>query len=247
MTSRRNLFIGGACLAGAGVAYGLVPRRHVSLLGHETMAAIVPRVFPGWTSRDVTDLVAPKVEGSLASRLYGETVGRVYRNTTSDGEIMMLLAHGDTQSNDLQLHRPEICYPTFGFAISQNRPFDVQVGGSAAIPARILLAKAPERQESIVYWSRLGEYFPLDRKQQQLDRLQTAMSGVVADGLLARFSVAGLEPDEAARLILSFIPRLVLAVPAEKRAALVGSVRAGLLAQTYPAPAAIPDSNVNRL
>ena len=117
MISRRELFLAGACAIGAGAAYALVPRRHVSLLGAASVASIVPRMIPGWTSRDVTDLVAPKIENSLAARLYGETVGRVYQNPTTGAEIMMLLAHGDTQSDDLQLHRPEVCYPAFGFAI----------------------------------------------------------------------------------------------------------------------------------
>ena len=232
MISRRDLFIAGACVGGAGVAYGLVPRRHVSLLAGDTIAAIVPRAIPGWTSRDVTDLVAPKIEGSLASRLYGETVGRVYQNAASGGEIMMLLAYGDTQSDDLQLHRPEVCYPAFGFAISDNRPVDIGVGDRTTIPSRSLLAKAPERQESIIYWSRLGEYLPLDRKQQQLDRLKTAMAGVVADGLLARFSVAGADSAEGARLMLKFIPQLILAVPSGKRAVLIGRTRAAALARS---------------
>ena len=229
MTSRRDLLLGGACAAAAAAAYELVPRRHVTLLHGETLASIVPRTLPGWTSRDVTDLVAPKIEGSLASRLYGETVGRVYQNAASGGEVMMLLAHGDTQSDDLQLHRPEVCYPAFGFAINDNHPIEIPFGSGVTLPSRSLVATAPERREVIVYWSRLGEYLPLDHKQQQIDRLKTAMAGVVADGLLARFSMVGLEPPAARALMLRFIPELVLAVTASKRAALVGSVRAAAL------------------
>lgn len=226
MTSRRDLLIGVACAAGAGVAYELVPRRHVTLLGADTFASIVPRTLAGWTSRDVTDLVAPKIEGSLASRLYGETVGRVYQNVSSGDEVMMLLAHGDTQSEDLQLHRPEVCYPAFGFAISDNRPIEIPLAPNITLPSRSLVATAPDRREVIVYWSRLGEFFPVTHKQQQIDRLRTAMAGVIADGLLARFSVVGLEPVAARTLMTGFIPELISAVAANKRAALVGSVRA---------------------
>ena len=226
MTSRRDLLIGVACATGAGVAYELVPRRHVTLLGADTFASIVPRTLAGWTSRDVTDLVAPKIEGSLASRLYGETVGRVYQNVSSGDEVMMLLAHGDTQSEDLQLHRPEVCYPAFGFAISDNRPIEIPLAPNITLPSRSLVATAPDRREVIVYWSRLGEFFPVTHKQQQIDRLRTAMAGVIADGLLARFSVVGLEPVAARTLMTGFIPELISAVAANKRAALVGSVRA---------------------
>ena len=52
---------------------------------------ILPRAFGDWTSRDVSDLYAPETPDSLAARLYGETVGRIYshkdtgRNHDADG------------------------------------------------------------------------------------------------------------------------------------------------------------------
>ncbi len=233
MIGRRDLIVGTACLAGAGVAYALQPRRHVSLLERgRTVEEIVPRAFTSWKSQDVTDLVAPKIEDSLASRLYGETVGRVYRNGDTGEEIMMLLAHGDTQSEDLQLHRPEICYPAFGFSISQSAITEVGLAPRVTLPSRRLVAEAPDRRETIVYWSRLGEYLPLDRRQQQLDRLRTAMKGDIADGLLARFSMLGADSTAVVGVLERFIPALVRAVAADNRDVLIGSQRAAALAAT---------------
>jgi EpsI family protein len=230
MIGRRDLLVGTTCLAGAGVAYALQPRRRVSLLERgRTVEEIVPRTFGVWKSQDVTDLVAPKIEDSLASRLYGETVGRVYRNGETGEEIMMLLAHGDTQSEDLQLHRPEICYPAFGFSISQNAVTDVGLAPNVAIPSRRMVADAPERRENIVYWSRLGEFLPLDRRQQQVDRLKTAMKGDIADGLLARFSMLSMDPTGAVSVIERFIPLLVRAVAPDQREVLIGTQRAAAL------------------
>ena len=223
MTNRRDILIGAACLAGAGTAYALIPRRRISLLGPTTMAAITPRQFGAWTSRDVSDLVAPKEEDSLAARIYGETVGRVYRKSDGGDEIMMLLAWGDTQSDDLQIHRPEVCYPAFGYAISGNHEVEISLLGGGAIPGRGLVATAPDRRETIMYWSRLGEYFPLSRGQQHFDRTRTSMAGVVADGLLARFSVEGAEPAGAWAGMQSFISDLVKAVAPAHRAALIGT------------------------
>ncbi len=230
VTSRRDILIGGACLVGAGTAYALVPRRRVSLLGPVTVASIIPRKFSDWSSRDVTDLVAPKEADSLAARIYGETVGRVYSRSTGGAEIMMLLAHGDTQSDDLQLHRPEVCYPAFGFAISQNREVEIPLGAGAAIAGRSLVATAPDHQETILYWSRLGEYFPTSRGQQHFDRTRTAMQGVVADGILARFSVAGGSPADADATMQPFVSELVRAIAPAHRAALVGTAIAKKMA-----------------
>lgn len=227
MSSRRDFMIGAACLAGAGAAYALVPRRRVVLMERDnTLQRIVPRAFSGWTSQDVSDLVAPKIEGSLVSKLYGETVGRVYTRGSPGPEVMMLMAYGDTQSDDLQLHRPEICYPAFGFAISHSAPINLDLGDGVSIPSRRLVADAPGRREAIVYWSRLGEYLPLDRKEQQLDRLQTAMRGEVSDGLLARFSVLGADPASGVAAMSDLIPALIRAVPAKLRAVLIGTQRA---------------------
>lgn len=231
MTNRREWLIGTGCLIGAAAAYQMVPRRHVSLLRPgEKVEQIVPRTFGPWVSQDVSDLVAPKSEGSLAAKLYEETVGRVYTRSDSSAEIMMLLAHGDTQSDDLQLHRPEICYPAFGFAISNSASTQVRVLGDISIPSRRLVADSSDRRETILYWSRLGEYLPLDRKEQQFDRLRTSIRGVIADGLLARFSVLGADPEAALRLMYEFVPALVRAVAPGRRDVLIGSARATALA-----------------
>ncbi len=223
MTSRRDLLIGGACLAGAGTAAALIPRRRVSLLGATTVASIVPTRIPGWTSRDVSDLVAPKEEDSLAARIYGETVGRIYHQTSTGAEVMMLLAHGDSQSDDLQLHRPEVCYPAFGFVIHQNSVVEIPLIPGAAIPGRDLVAVSPDHRETILYWSRLGEYFPISRGSQHYDRMRTAMKGIVADGILSRFSVEGVEPDAASAIMRGFVPTLIKAIAPAHRPALIGT------------------------
>ena len=230
MTRRRDLLIGAACAVGATTAFALTPRRRVSLLRPGlTLDQIVPRTFGPWVSQDTTDLVAPKEEDSLASRLYGETVGRIYTQGQLGAEIMMLLAHGDTQSEGLQLHRPEICYPAFGFSISKDSVANLKILNDVDLPSRALVALAPDRNETIIYWSRLGEFFPVNRRAQQIDRLRTAMKGEIADGLLARFSIVGPDIEASLETMKSFIPKLVMAVAPDRRGVLIGTERAARL------------------
>jgi EpsI family protein len=223
MTRRRDVLIGAACAAAAGTCLALEPRRRVSLLGRNKMADIVPRAFGGWTSQDASDLVKPLEPGSLASRLYGEEVARRYVNSTSQAEVAMLLAHGDSQTDQLQLHRPETCYPAVGYAIVSSAAAGISLPGGAALPVRRLVASSPDRREHIVYWTRLGEFFPISDSQQRRDQLQTALGGYVADGLLARFSVAGLDPQSAFGVLQAFIPSLIVATAAGDRPALIGT------------------------
>lgn len=229
-TTRRDLLISGACVAAAGAAYALKPRRRVSLQGSVKLEQVVPRTFADWVSKDVSDLIAPTTPDSLEARLYNETVGRVYSHPASPLEVMMLLAHGDTQSNNLQLHRPEVCYPAFGFAISHAESIALPLAAGVTVPSRRLVALAPQRREHIIYWARLGEFLPVTGAEQRLDRLTTSIHGIVADGLLARFSVIG---DDAATIfpfLTNFIVQLVEAVSPDHRAGLIGTTRAKALA-----------------
>lgn len=230
MISRRSLFVGGACAVAAGAAYALKPRHNVSLLGDRKLDDIVPRSFGAWTSQDVGGLVAPKIEGSLADRLYSQTLERIYQNGETGDEVMMLMAHGDRNTDELQLHRPESCYPAFGFTLTSNKPTELGLGERVTVPARRLVAEAPGRLESIIYWSRLGEFLPIDSGQQREDRLKTAMAGYIPDGLLARFSAVGDEPESVFQILTAFVPSLVMATAPKERDALVGTARASALA-----------------
>lgn len=230
MTTRRDFLIGGACAAGAGAAYVLKPKRRVSLLGRASLADVTPNGFGDWTSRDVSDLVAPATEGSLMAKLYAQTVERVYQQTSTGAQVMLLLAYGDSQTNELQLHRPEVCYPAFGFEISGNESAQLPLAGAVTLPARRLVATAPGRQENIIYWTRLGQFLPVSESQQRVDRLKTSMQGVIADGVLARCSVLGADPAPAFALLEGFIAGFIRATARGARPVFIGSARANAMA-----------------
>jgi EpsI family protein len=231
MISRREILIGSACAISAAAALALKPRRKVSLLPlGEKLSKIVPTSFEGWVSQDVSDQYAPEGEDSLLARLYGQTVGRIYRNPTSDLEVTMLMAHGESQSNELQVHRPEVCYPAFGFSIEDSIPTEITLMGDITLPGRQLIAQSDTEKQAVIYWTRLGEYFPVNITEQRLDRLDTAVHLYISDGLLARFSTSGSETELAFSTLKHFIAMLVAKVATSRRSALIGSVRASQLA-----------------
>ena len=153
----------------------------------------------------------------------------MYFNEKSGTQILMLMAHGESQSNELQLHRPEICYPAFGFAIVKSEPVQLAIGSAVTLPARQMIAQAAEHRESVIYWTRLGEFFPVGVTEQRLERLSTAMHHYIPDGLLARFSVSGPDSEPAFATMRTFIADLVMKVQAATRAPLIGTERARLL------------------
>jgi EpsI family protein len=230
VTSRRDLIIGGACVLSAGAVLALKPTREVSLMPPgKKLSEIIPSDFNDWTSRDVSDLYAPETPDSLLARLYGETVGKIYSQQGSGIQIMMLMAHGDSQSNELQLHRPEVCYPAYGFSIVESLPVQLTLQKPVTLPGRRMVAETVQEKDAVTYWTRLGEYFPVGVTEQRLERLQTAIHRYVPDGLLARFSIAGSDTASAFRVMEAFISDLVLHTAENHRAALIGTARARLL------------------
>lgn len=223
MIARRNLLIGGACVAAAGAAYVLTPRKRLVLLKDGKLADAIPLNFGDWSAENSDGLVQPNTEGELAATLYSELVGRIYHQASTGEAVMMLVAYGDTQSDLLQLHRPESCYPAVGFNIVSSVPGKLTLQGGADVPVRRVVAAAQGRQENIVYWARMGEYLPASSGEQRKVRLQTAMDGYVPDGAMIRFSIVGDDAEAAFRKLDAFIPELLASVPAAKRPALVGT------------------------
>ena len=232
MSSRRAFVLGGASMAAAVLGYALKPKHFVSLLKPgQRVDHLIPRAFQGWTSQDVSDQFAPQTKDSLMARLYGETVGRIYQDAMTGTRVVVLIAHGDVQSNELQLHRPEVCYPAFGFEIARTFAFELPLAGNVKLPARFMSARSPDHDETVVYWTRLGEEFPTNGGDQRMDRLSAALHGNVPDGILARFSIAGAGSDSAFVSLKTFIGQMLWSVPADGRAVLVGTQRAQEMSQ----------------
>jgi EpsI family protein len=228
--SRRNLVLGAACLATAAGAYELKPHHRFTLLGNRKMENIVPTTFGSWAATTEENLVKPETLGKLASRLYSEMVERIYVDSQTGAEVMMLIAYGDTQSDLLQLHRPEACYPAVGFQLLSSRAGEVMLGPDAPLQGRRVAAQKGERHENIFYWTRLGEYLPVDENDQRKARLLTAMKGLVPDGGLFRFSALGADIPASFKTLDRLVSALVLAVAPSDRPALISTGLAKKLA-----------------
>lgn len=221
MIRRREMLLAGLGVGALTLSEALRPRTRLVLLRRGTISEAIPREFGDWMSED-SSLVSPAQAGRLAKTLYSETVGRTYYKPSDGAAVMVLAAYGDTQSDLLQLHRPESCYPAVGYALRLSQPADVQIGPNAVLPARRVVAEMEGRTENIIYWTRLGERMPQSGGDQRTARLQNSIEGYVADGILLRCSVLG-GSAEAFRLLDTFIPSLLKAVKSDVRPALIGT------------------------
>ena len=232
MIGRRDLFVGAGCAAALGGAEFLRPRRTLKLLPEGgTMTALIPASFDEWRLGEGGDIVQPETPGSLASRLYSDRVARTYRREVPQvDDVMLLAAYGAAQSDVLQLHRPEVCYPAVGFTIVKRQLVQMPVAAGVTVPAVMLSAKAGNRIEDVVYWTRLGEALPQTSGDQRWARLKTAMEGYVGDGVLIRASMVRTDLDEEEfPKLTGFMSEMILATKPGARAALIGSQRAEAL------------------
>jgi EpsI family protein len=219
---RRDLLIGGAMLAAAGAAAALTPRQRLLLLpdGHK-LEEIVPKAFDGWHMSAYDAFVMPRSEGSLADRLYNQTLNRFYI-----GEerlpIAVVIAYGAVQNDQLQLHRPEVCYTAVGYQIASSRRRDLPLGGTARLPVRDLEAVGPGRTETVSYWTRIGDDLPTDGGSQRLVKLRQQMRGYLADGVLVRMSISAPPEPEVLDALGRFAVSMIQAIKPEDRAALIG-------------------------
>ena len=227
--SRRDMLFGAACVGAFGVAEALRPRTQLRLMDAMPLTEMVPNRIGSWSVGEGGDIVQPKVPGSLSDRLYADTLTRRYVDGATGNQVMLLIAYGGAQSDLLQLHRPESCYPAVGLEIQRRVDHDIALPGGATVPAVALTAGAGGRIEDIVYWTRLGEYLPRSAADQRRDRLKTAMAGLVSDGVLVRASTLRFGPEPADRLLDGFLRELVASLPPQRRRGLIGTQRANRL------------------
>ncbi|MFO1261045.1 MAG: EpsI family protein [Sphingomonadaceae bacterium] len=232
MIARRDFLFGGACVAALGVAEALRPRTLLTLMPSDPLTQLVPTHMGAWVLGEGGDIVTPKVPGSLSDKLYSDTLTRLYVNTQTGEQVMLLVAYGRAQSDILQLHRPESCYPAIGLAIQARKNNDIPLKPGVTIPAVALTAGEESRIEDIVYWTRLGEYLPRTAGDQRRDRLQTAMEGIIGDGVLVRASMLRQSHDMPPKYdrLNEFMASLITGMKPTNRPGFIGSERAKQIA-----------------
>ena len=205
--SRRHLLMGGAMLAVAGATYARMPKRRFENIANAKFEAMFPKTFGKWRTLPASELIMPP-EGDLSAKLYQHIVTRTYVNDAREA-VMLLIAYNAQQVNNVQVHRPEICYAASGFDIADSKPYEVQVGQGRSIPARLVRAERVTRTENIIYWTRIGDDFPQSWTAQRIAMTKANLEGFYADGLLVRASVVDNDEAKSVTLVSNFLRDLV--------------------------------------
>ncbi len=219
--NRRDILMGGSLLLAAGAAAALTPRKRLVLLGNREIGDIVPLTIGDWKYVKSDAFVLPKSPGSLADRLYSQTLSRLYQSP-SKMPMMLVIAYGAVQNDLLQLHRPETCYAAVGFTISASNRALVPLGAGAKLPVRELTARSDSRVEPICYWTRIGDDLPTTGEEQRWVKLRQQMHGYLSDGVLVRVSTVAEATPEVFAEMVEFAREMVMAMKPADRQVLIG-------------------------
>jgi EpsI family protein len=101
---------------------------------------------------------------------------------------MVALAYGQRQTQEIKIHRPELCYYAQGFDVRTLGRRVVRLDAGLSVESRALLAQNRARIEVVTYWIRLGEVVVHDPWDLRWTIFSAGLDGRVPDGLLVRTS-----------------------------------------------------------
>ena len=218
-----------ALLGAALLAFALTPR-HLMARTHEgfDIDNHIPKSFGDWTPLPGGGVIRPPPDG-LEAEIYSQEVGRAYQD--KDGHVVyLMIAYGESQSDRLQLHHPEVCYTAQGFRVT--RPAMSKFEWSPSAPPIVLtrlVATREDRIEPISYWMRIGYDVSNSNWARQALKLQYGLRGWIPDGALFRVSTVGIPANISFPVQDKFIRDLLNAVTPETRIFMVGDPSKALL------------------
>lgn len=179
---------------GAVAAAAMTPRDRVADHRNYDLEKIIPASFAGWQQDEADGLVLPDPSANtLADKIYNKVLARAYRGP--DGSrVMLVIAYGGDQSDQLQLHRPEVCYAANGYHVEGLHYTHRDMVGKNLVIAR-LDTSDHYSHEIVSYWMRVGDRQVTTNMDRQWVKLVSGLHGVIPDGVLVRISTRSAAGD----------------------------------------------------
>jgi EpsI family protein len=183
-----------AMLAAAGLAVALAPKKADAPGETFDLNALVPIEFGEWreirsalVQVDLTPRRDDEERKPTTNNPYDQTVMRTY--VRRDGAVIMLaLAYGSRQRQEVKIHRPELCYIAQGFQVGRKEHAALTLNDGRSVALTRLMAESSNRVEPVTYWIRIGEEISQSAWQSRLAILREGFQGRIPDGILVRVS-----------------------------------------------------------
>lgn len=223
--SFRHVLIGLFMFAGAGLALALKPTVMVAQGSPEVnLEALIPKSFGDWRiDETIVPLITNPEQEGLLSKIYSQTLTRTYVNSSNE-RIMLSIAYGGNQSDNMAVHKPEVCYPAQGFHIVKNPAIAAfAIDEANSIPVKRLVAQQGRRIEPITYWTTVGGQVEVHGLKWKIQQLKFGLTGKIPDGLLFRVSSIQVDDAKAYQAQDDFTRALLKAMEPEGRVRIIGN------------------------
>lgn len=224
---RRAFMLAGAMASVAGVA-ALVrpPRPDPDARPTTALDTLFPQRFGEWRVDELSRaFVRPADRQGKLYQVYDQVLERTFVDAR-ERRVMLSVAFGSEQSSSLQMHRPEVCYRSAGYAIHGVQGDTLRLAGHAVTATRVH-AVLPGRPEPITYWTVLGGVVVSDAASARRRRIAAVFRHELLDGMLVRISTIDGDLARAYALQSRFADELVLAIEPALRAKVIGAPTEG--------------------
>lgn len=206
-----------------GGAYALKPTQKIADAAPPVdLESLIPAAFGDWKEDLLRgpQIVDPQQQ-QMIDKIYSKTLQRTYVN--SEGyRVMLSVAYGSNQSDSMQVHKPEVCYPAQGFILHEKRN-DQLVTSFGAMPVTRVRASQGARNEPITYWTTVGERVVESGMHKKIVEMGYGLSGKIPDGMLIRVSSIDSETNRGYAIQARFVDQLLSAAEPQHRIRLTGT------------------------
>lgn len=208
----------------AGVAAYISTPRLTTVDFAPNLEDTVPRQFGDWT-----ELPNPYVQVSLSTgndptmeQPYDQTLMRSYVNSKGQ-RVMLALAWGKRQRQEVKIHRPDLCYVAQGYRVTSLVPASYKgiLGNAQPINGKHMTAMDSKGGEAVAYWIRIGNLYSENAMESRIHIFNEGIAGRIPDGVLVRASASIKNRTDATALfpvLDQFLADLYLASPNDTRA-----------------------------
>ncbi len=222
---RKAIGVLALCALSAAAAAAMVPRKAlIDGAPAIDLQAMVPEQFGTWR---IDPRVIPVQPGADLQKVieesYDQTLARTYVNDHGY-QIMLSIAYGGKRNQGMDIHRPEICYPSQGLALRRDTVDAQLLLDSRTLPVKRLVAGNGNRNEPISYWLVIGRSVASFGYGHRIALLKYGLTGRVPDGMLVR--VSSVDNDEPRSFAMQdiFVRDLLSAVRPDDRERLLGAL-----------------------
>lgn len=221
----RNFLLLALMLAASGMAVALRPTHKIADQGPKVnLEAMIPRAFGEWREekQSSAQIVDPQTK-EMVDKLYSQTLTRTYVNDNGY-RIMLSIAYGSDQSDSMQVHKPEVCYPAQGFTLHSKQTSSLALN-KGSVPVTRILTSLGQRSEPVTYWTTIGDRVVQGGVNKKLIEMSFGLTGKIPDGMLIRVSSIDPETDKAYEVQNRFSAQMLDTLAPEHRQRLTGNLQ----------------------